>query len=198
MAPQHGSSFYDELLAMKQAGLTNMEIIRSATINAAKGFGKDKEYGSIEKGKMADLILLDKDPVQDITALDNINTVIRLGVPMQPKDLITITPEVLAQQQLNAYNHRNIDAFLEPYADSVVLYNFPGQPIMKGKAQMREQYSKMFQGIKELHCQLVNRIVHGNTVIDHERVSGFGPKPVEAIAIYKIRDGKIVEVYFME
>jgi imidazolonepropionase-like amidohydrolase len=194
----HASSFYDELLAMKEAGLTNIEIIRSATINAAKGFGKDKDYGSIEKGKMADLVLLDKDPVQDLSALDNINTVIRHGIPMQPQQLITITPEALAQQQLNAYNHRNIEAFLAPYSDSVVIYNFPGQPIMKGKEQMRKQYSTMFTNVKELHCQLVNRIVNGNTVIDHERVTGFGGKPVEAVAIYKIRDGKIAEVYFIQ
>jgi imidazolonepropionase-like amidohydrolase len=193
----HASSFYDELLAMQASGLTNMEIIRSATINAAKGFGKDKDYGSIEKGKIADLLLLDKDPVQDITALSNINTIIRRGIPMQQEQLITITPEILAQQQLNAYNARNIDAFLEPYSDSIVLYNFPGQPFVKGKTQMRQRYSTLFSNTKELHCQLVNRMVQGNTIIDHERITGFGPSPLEAIAIYKIKDGKIAEAWFI-
>lgn len=194
----HASSFYDELLAMKQAGLSNAAIIRAATINAAKGFGKDKDYGSISAGKVADLLLLDKDPLQDITVLSHINTVIHRGVPMQPQQLVAVTPEILAQQQLNAYNARNIDAFLEPYSDSVRIYGFPDKLMMKGKEEMRKSYSSLFTNVKELHCQLVNRIVQGNTVIDHENVTGFGDKPVKAIAVYKIRDGKIAEVFFIQ
>lgn len=194
----HASSFYDELLAMKQAGLSNGEILRAATINAARGFGKDKDYGSIEKGKIADLLLLDKDPLQDITVLSKINTIIHRGVPMQPQQLLPVTPEILAQQQLNAYNSRNIDAFLEPYSDSVRIYGFPDKLLMQGKEAMRKQYSGMFDRVKELHCQLVNRIVQGDTVIDQESVTGFGDRPLKAIAIYKIRNGKIAEVYFIQ
>jgi len=44
----------------------------------------------------------------------------------------------------------------------------------------------------------VNRIVQGDTVIDRERVTGFGDKPLEATAIYKVKDGKIVKVYFIQ
>lgn len=194
----HAASFYDELLVMKQAGLSNAEIIRSATINAAKGFGKDKDYGSISTGKIADLLLLDKDPLQDLTILSNINTIIHRGVPMQPKQLLPVTPEILAQQQLNAYNARDIDAFLEPYSDSVRIYSFPDKLMMQGKEAMRKQYSGMFDRVKELHCQLVNRIVQGNTVIDQENVTGFGDQPLKAIAVYKIKDGKIAEVYFIQ
>lgn len=194
----HAASFYDELLVMKQAGLSNAEIIRAATINAAKGFGKDKDYGSISTGKVADLLLLDKDPLQDLTILSNINTIIHRGVPMQPKQLLPVTPEILAQQQLNAYNARDIDAFLEPYSDSVRIYSFPDKLMMQGKEAMRKQYSGMFDRVKELHCQLVNRIVQGNTVIDQENVTGFGDQPLKAIAVYKIKDGKIAEVYFIQ
>jgi imidazolonepropionase-like amidohydrolase len=195
----HAASYYDELLAMKQAGLSNAEIIRAATINAAQGFGKDKDYGSIEKGKIADLLLLDKDPLQDLTILSQINTVIHRGVPMQPQQLLPVTPEILAQQQLNAYNARDIDAFLEPYSDSVRIYTFPDKLQYQGKETMRKDYGVMFERTKELHCQLVNRIVQGNTVIDHENVTWLGSKqPLKAIAIYKIRDGKIAEVYFIQ
>ncbi|MGX5817384.1 amidohydrolase family protein [Chitinophaga lutea] len=194
----HASSFYAELLAMQQAGLSNAEIIRSATINAAKGFGKDKSYGTIEKGKIADLLLLDRDPLQDITALSNIQTVVHRGVPMQPQQLLPVTPEILAQQQLNAYNARNIDAFLEPYSDSVRIYSFPDKLIVQGKEAMRDRYSGMFARIKELHCKLVSRIVQGDTVIDEESITGFGEKPRSAIAIYKIKNGKIAEVYFIQ
>jgi hypothetical protein len=62
---------------------------------------------------------------------------------------------------------------------------------------MRKQYGSMFDQTKNLHCELVNRIVLGNTVIDHERVT-YGPdrKPVQAVAIYIIENGKIRKVYF--
>jgi Uncharacterized conserved protein len=172
--------------------------LQAATINAAIGFGKDSLYGTVEKGKIADLLLLDKDPLQDINIPANLNTVFRRGVAINPHELLPVTPEILAQQQLNAYNLRDIDAFLEPYSDSVEIYNFPGELLMKGKEEMRESYSKMFKEIPELHCRLVNRIVHGNTVIDHESVTGWGDKPVRAIAIYTIKDGKIVRADFIQ
>ncbi|MEN0047290.1 MAG: hypothetical protein AAF806_09550 [Bacteroidota bacterium] len=43
------------------------------------------------------------------------------------------TPKDLAQEQLDAYNNRDIDAFLIPYADSVKIYNFPNTLIMNSK-----------------------------------------------------------------
>jgi imidazolonepropionase-like amidohydrolase len=195
---QHASSFMDELLVMKDAGLTNTEIIRSATINAAKGFGKEKDYGSIEKGKFANLLLLDRDPLQDFSALQQVDTVMKHGVIYNTARLLPVTPEILAQQQLNAYNLRNIDAFLEPYADSVEIYSFPNELMMKGKENMRKNYATMFERVTDLHCDVTKRIVQGNTVIDHETVTGFGPKPVNAIAIYKIENGKIAKVYFIQ
>lgn len=108
------------------------------------------------------------------------------------------TPEELAQMQLDAYNARNIEDFLKPYADSVKIYNFPNTLIMDGKEAMRKSYAAMFQRTVNLHCELVNRMVMGNTVIDQESVTGFGDEPFKAIAIYKIKDGKIAEVYFIQ
>lgn len=194
----HASSFFTELQAMQQAGLSNWEIIRSATISAAKGFGKDKDYGSIEKGKIADLLLLTKDPVQDLSALADVQTVIHRGVQIQPKELLAPTPVVLVQEQVNAYNARNIEAFLAPYTDSIAIYDqTSGKLLMQGKEQMRKRYAGIFEKATELHCQVVNRIVMGNTVIDHERITGMGEKPIEAVAVYTIANGKIVKVSFI-
>lgn len=109
----------------------------------------------------------------------------------------TNTPADLAQQQLDAYNARNLDAFLEPYADDVEVYDLPDKLISKGKDAMRKRYGTLFANTPGLHCQLVNRIVVSNTVVDHERVTfGTDRAPVQAIAIYKIEDGKIKTVYF--
>ncbi len=109
-----------------------------------------------------------------------------------------ITPEKLVQQQLIAYNSRNIDAFLEPYSDDVELYMFPNQLLGKGKDFMRKDYAEMFKNTPNLHCDIKNRTILGNTVIDHEIVSGFGPNHLEAIAIYEIKNDKIAKVYFIQ
>lgn len=108
------------------------------------------------------------------------------------------SPAELAQAQLDAYNRRDLEAFLLPYDDSVAVYSFPNQLQYRGKAQMRQVYGEMFQTLPDLHCTLVNRMVMGNTVIDQESVVfRKGEKPLKAIAIYKVKAGKIVEVYFV-
>jgi hypothetical protein len=113
--------------------------------------------------------------------------------------LAQTTPTDLAQAQLDAYNQRDLEAFLLPYADSVAVYTFPNQLQYRGKAQMRQVYGEMFQNLPDLHCSLVNRMVVGNTVIDQESVVfRKGEKPLHAIAVYKIKDGKIAEVYFLQ
>lgn len=76
------------------------------------------------------------------------------------------------------------------------VYNFPDQLQFKGKEAMRKGYTPMFKNNPNLHCVLVNRIVHGNTVMDQERIQ-MGGKILEGVAIYKIENGKIKKVYFV-
>lgn len=106
--------------------------------------------------------------------------------------------EKLFQEQVDGYNSRDIEAFLKPYADDAELYMFPNELLSKGKEAMRKDYSKMFQELPELHCEIKNRIVNGNFIIYQESISGMrkGEKVV-ASAIYEIKDGKIVKVYFL-
>ena len=60
---------------------------------------------------------------------------------------------------------------------------------------MRKQYS-FLNNIKTLYCHLLNRIVQGNTVVDHEEVWLEGGRKVYAVAIYEIGNGKIKRVWF--
>ncbi|MEP2026075.1 MAG: amidohydrolase family protein [Reichenbachiella sp.] len=62
-----------ELWELAQGGMTNLEAIRSATMNGANYIGMDDQIGSIEVGKLADLIVLDKNPLEDI---QNSNSVV--------------------------------------------------------------------------------------------------------------------------
>lgn len=110
----------------------------------------------------------------------------------------TSVAEKLAQEQLDGYNNRDIEAFLKPYADSVALYYFPNQLIYKGKEAMRKEYGEMFANVPDLHCTLKNRIVLGNRVIDEESVIFNKNKPaMRAAAIYTIAGDKIVAVHFI-
>ena len=57
-------------------GLSPMEAIKTATINPARFFGRQNDFGSVEPGKFADLVILNDDPLDDITNTQNIYAVI--------------------------------------------------------------------------------------------------------------------------
>lgn len=193
----HASSYFEELQAMQQTGFSNWQLLQSSTINGAKAMGKEKEFGSIQAGKRADMLLLNANPLENIDNLRKIDLIINKGVLLKADTLVAETPFALVQRQLNAYNGHNLEAFLEPYADDVEIYQFPAKMEMKGKEQMRKAYDFITK-TPGLHCQLQNRIIQGNTVIDHERVVwGQGSAPVEAVAIYEIKNGKIAKVFFI-
>jgi imidazolonepropionase-like amidohydrolase len=61
-----GVSSQLELQLMVEAGLTTAETLQAATINAARMIGREREFGTIEAGKLADLLILDADPLADI------------------------------------------------------------------------------------------------------------------------------------
>lgn len=110
-----------------------------------------------------------------------------------------LDPAILAQQQLDGYNARDIEAFLKPYAEDVKIYNFPNELSMEGKETMRPIYTEMFEKVKDLHCEVTNRMVLGNKVIDHEKITGFIEGDYYyAIAIYTIENNKISEVRFLK
>ncbi|MFN6963538.1 MAG: amidohydrolase family protein [Pyrinomonadaceae bacterium] len=75
-----GFSLHDELALLVQAGLTPLEALQSATINPAKFLDLENELGTIEKGKLADMVLLDGDPLADINNTRKINAVILNGI----------------------------------------------------------------------------------------------------------------------
>lgn len=195
---QHVSSYMSELKAMQQSGISNWQLLQTATINGAKIFSNENKTGSITVGKNADMILLNANPVDNIDNLTKIAYVINKGVLIKPDTLIKETGLALVQRQLNAYNARNVEAFLEPYSDDVELYNFPDKLISKGKESMRKGYDDLFKKVPELHCEIKARSIQGSYIIDKESVTGFGNRKLEATAIYYISSGKIQKVYFIE
>lgn len=71
-----GFSLHDELALLVEAGLTPLEALQAATLNPARYLGKEKEFGTIEKGKIAALVLLDANPLEDIGNTRRIRAVV--------------------------------------------------------------------------------------------------------------------------
>ena len=75
-----GASSHREMQLLRQAGLSPLEVIRIATLNAAVFLGRDRDLGSIAPGKIADLVLLNRDPIADIDATEDIAMVMHNGL----------------------------------------------------------------------------------------------------------------------
>jgi hypothetical protein len=117
----------------------------------------------------------------------------------------------VVERQLDAYNRRDIDAFMACYAEDVELLRFPprrfnprrllapvraklGQP---RKRAMRDTYERLFRNTPDLHAEIVARVVHGNIVIDHERVTGQARGEFTTVAIYEVHAHLIRRVWFI-
>lgn len=107
------------------------------------------------------------------------------------------SPTDVVQRQLEAYNRRDLEAFIATYSDDAQLYRMPAtEPAIKGKAQLSEFYATKRFNEPKLHAELLKRIALGNKVIDHERITGLGDDPLEAVAVYEVDGGLIRRVWF--
>jgi hypothetical protein len=108
-----------------------------------------------------------------------------------------IQPVDVAEGQLEAYNAQDLDAFCAFYDDHVVVADLNGAVTGQGIAALRGRYEALFAQYPQNHAELMNRIVVGPTVIDHERVRRTPDgDSFDVAAIYTISDAKIVRVDF--
>ena len=84
--------FQGELLALADAGLSSMQAILAGTLNAATALRLQDSTGSIEKGKAADLLLVDGDPVQDLSALRQVTGVFKAGRQVESRAAVMTAP----------------------------------------------------------------------------------------------------------
>jgi imidazolonepropionase-like amidohydrolase len=75
----HGIATHNEMELLQQAGLPNLAILQAATINAAKTLGKESELGKVAPGFIADFILVETNPLENLAALKNPDWVIKHG-----------------------------------------------------------------------------------------------------------------------
>jgi imidazolonepropionase-like amidohydrolase len=82
-----GYSLHEELQRFVAAGFTPLEALQTATINPARFFGIEEQLGTVEKGKLADLVLLISNPLEDIANTQKIAAVIVNGQYYRRADL---------------------------------------------------------------------------------------------------------------
>ncbi len=90
----HGPAIYAEIEAMQASGMTASQVIVASTATASRAMGLDKQVGTVEEGKDADLVIVGGDPSLDVANFRKIRYVVRSGVVRNMADL-----HALAQPQ---------------------------------------------------------------------------------------------------
>jgi imidazolonepropionase-like amidohydrolase len=86
----HGPTSWLELRLLSQAGLSPLEVLRAATVNPARMLGLQDKIGTVEIGKVGDLIVVRDDPMMDVEqAMHSLQHTIRAGVARTPDDWMT-------------------------------------------------------------------------------------------------------------
>jgi len=108
-----------------------------------------------------------------------------------------VPPVDVVQRQVEAYNDRDLNRFVSAYSETITVFRMPSaEPSISGKVQLAAFYSTQRFNLPGLRAEIVNRIVLGDKVIDHERVWGVRDSPIEVAAIYQVVGGLIERVWF--
>ena len=112
--------------------------------------------------------------------------------------MIEASPASVVQRQLDAYNARDLDAWLATYHPDAEQFELHGPLLARGReaiaARMRLRFAE-----PDLHATLHSRIVFGQIVVDHERVTRNFPEgraSVEMLCVYEVAEGVIVKASF--
>ena len=108
-----GFSIHQELAFYKEAGLTNYEVLKTATVNAAQTHSIMNQLGTIEVGKVANLIFVDNNPLLDLSSLQNPSTVFIKGRKLNR--------ETLDSFEEKARNRKNLIASAVRYLENLII-----------------------------------------------------------------------------
>lgn len=108
-----------------------------------------------------------------------------------------MSPEAIIQRQLEAYNARDLERFIAEYSEDIRVYRPPAvEPAIIGKEAFGKFYATQRFNHVGLRAEIVNRMILGNKVIDHERISGVRESPFEVVVVYEVINGLIHCTWF--
>ena len=110
---------------------------------------------------------------------------------------MSVTAHDVVDRQVAAYNAKDAQAFADVFAPDVEMTDSSGAVFVRGRQQLFDHYGQYFRNEPDLHCDITNRIIVGNFVVDEESLSGGSRPPMKAIGIYEIRDGQIVRAQYL-
>ena len=87
-----GFSLHQEMERLVESGLTPAEVLRAATLNNARALRQEANLGSIAAGKLADLVLLTGNPLEDVRNTRRIELVVRGGLVVRPSEILRSVP----------------------------------------------------------------------------------------------------------
>ena len=103
----------------------------------------------------------------------------------------------VVQRQVEAYNDRDLNRFVSSYGEAISIFRMPStEPIISGKVALTAFYATQRFNLPGLRAEIVNRIVLGDKVIDHERIWGVRDTPIEIAAVYEVVESLIERVWF--
>jgi hypothetical protein len=102
----------------------------------------------------------------------------------------------VVEEQIAAYNARDLQRFVRTYADDIEVYRPPARdPVIRGAAALAEFYGEKRFCHVGLRAEILDRLATGNLVCDHERVHGLPGGTVDVFATYEVTDGRIRRVW---
>ena len=103
--------------------------------------------------------------------------------------------ERIVRLQYDAYNRRDLDAFVAAHAPNVRFYRYPDSLALEGRDAIRERFGRMFASAPQLHATVDARMTHNDIVVWKETATGLpGGRTNTAIFVWEVKDDLITKV----
>lgn len=105
----------------------------------------------------------------------------------------------VVERQFETYSAKDLDGYMACFAEDAAVYDFNGARLLDNKAEIEARYRALFRDYPENRALVLNRMVVGSTVIDHEEIQRSpSDAPYEVAAIYSTRHGLITRIDFVK
>jgi hypothetical protein len=197
MGVLHGGSFHRELERVFEAGLSNMDVIVAATRNGAQVFKENPNFGTLEKNKLADMLILSANPLDDLANLQSIEYVIKNGRVFPHQELVQLNPEdipsgdgCVPSAETLCLNRGN------RFAVTVAWLDFDGNTGAGQALDIGKRDSGLFSFFNEDNVEMVVKVLTGCSLNNHYWVFFSGATNIElTVTVTDTMEG-ITKTYF--